>query len=102
MNAQESVRARSRMRDRARRRAAKKGGPGFRRALFLVRRSEVLVYLSRLPAGSYASYGVIAAATAVPVGAVREICRLLLRDSHELAEGRIEKEGSNLEADEAT
>lgn len=67
--------ARHLMRKRAKDRAHREK-INFGRALFLVRRSEVLVYLSR-QLKRRVGYDEIARETGVPIGAVREICRNL-------------------------
>lgn len=68
---------RHRMRQRARERQRKEG-VSFSRALFLVRRSEILKYLFRQVPRSV-SYEEIARETAVPIGTVRQICQNLKR-----------------------
>lgn len=88
MTPQEIETARRLMRLRARRRirgdaAGKKKvdhkGQSFGRALRDVRRSEILLFLSRQRQGEKFSYREIAERTAVPVGAVTEICNGLVK-----------------------
>jgi hypothetical protein len=74
------------MRVRAQRRARREKC-SFSTALFRVRRSEVLLFLSRNP-GRRLTYPQIADGTAVPVSAVRQICKVLARQDHELIRGR--------------
>ena len=72
------------MRERARARMfrGKKKIRSFSKALYLVRRSAVLVYLSANE-GKHLTYDVIAKETAVPLRAVRRICEALERSAHE-------------------
>lgn len=74
------------MRIRARKRQ-KADRCNYTTALFRVRRSEVLLFLSRNP-GRHFTPVEIADATAVPVSAVRAIIQHLRKRDHELIRGR--------------
>jgi DNA-binding MarR family transcriptional regulator len=73
------------MRIRARRRQ-QRDRCNYTTALFRVRRSEILVFLSRNP-GRRFNFVELADATAVPVSAVRSIVRHLEKQDHELIQG---------------